>query len=76
MNSHPTLLDLKLQGLWLGSRMIVQHLYSSVALTMNSAALTEDVISAQVAAVHFVQRNLNVFAFKSSHLRLSLQIVI
>jgi len=48
--------------------MIVQHLSFSIALMMNSAILTQDVVSIQAPAVHFVQRNPNVFAFKSFHL--------
>lgn len=31
--SNPTLLDLKVQGLWLASRMVLQHLFSVVLMT-------------------------------------------
>lgn len=27
MFSHPTLLDMKVQGIWLASRKLVQHIY-------------------------------------------------
>jgi len=45
---HPTLLDLKIQGLWLGS-----------------PSLIEDGIAIQLPAVNFVNKNLNIFPFKS-----------
>ena len=49
--------------------MTIQYLYSSVVLMTNSALLTVDAVAAQVPAVQFVHRNLNVFAFKLFHLR-------
>jgi len=61
--SNPTLLDLKVQGLWLASRMVVQHLFSMV-LMANSAMITEDAVAVEAPAVNFVHKNLNVFPFK------------
>ena len=31
--SNPTLLDLKVEGLWLASRMVLQHMFSMVLMT-------------------------------------------
>jgi len=61
--SNPTLLDLSVQGIWLASRMVVQHLCSPLVLMANLALIT-DVVVSEAPAVNFVHKNLNVFAFK------------
>ena len=72
MFSHPDLLDLKVQAMWLGSRMFVQYLVCcSIVLMTSTAQITEDVIAEQVPAVNFVHKNLNVFPFKSFQFILS-----
>jgi carboxypeptidase D len=77
MLSHPTLLDLKVQAMWLGSRTFVQYFVCcSIALMMCTAALAADVVADQAPAVNFVHKNLNVFPFKSFQFVLNLHIAV
>lgn len=72
MLSHPTLLDWKVHGMWLGSRMFVQYtVCCSITLMTSTAALTDDTVTEQAPAVNFVHKNLNVFSFKSFQFLLS-----
>jgi carboxypeptidase D len=75
MFSHPDLLDLKVQAMWLGSRMFVQYFVCcSIALMMSTAIIADAVISQQLPMVNLVHKNLNVFPFKSFQFVLNLHI--
>lgn len=65
MFSHPTLIDWKVDGIWLGSRMFVQYIICRcIALMTRTATLIDDVVAIQTPSVNLVHKNLNVFPFK------------